>query len=112
EFNEKEKNNFQYVVIAVDEKKAKIERDQMVAILNAENILARRYFYPGCHKMEPYKSMPGYKKISLPVTDSIARQVVCLPSGTAISIQDVIQICEVIRYVCNNGSEIQHSCFQ
>jgi dTDP-4-amino-4,6-dideoxygalactose transaminase len=112
EFNEKEKNNFQYIVIVVDEKKAKIERDQMVAILNAENILARRYFYPGCHKMEPYSSMPWYKEISLPATDSIARQVACLPSGTAISIQDIIQICEIIRYVCNNGSEIQHSCFQ
>ena len=107
EFDENEKNNFQYIVIQVDAERAQIERDQLVAILNAENVLARRYFYPGCHKMEPYKSLPQYEKISLPETDSIAHQAICLPSGTALSTQEILHICEVIRFICNNGPEIK-----
>ena len=30
-------------------------RDDLVAALHAENVLARRYFYPGCHRLEPYR---------------------------------------------------------
>src|ERR1700690_603738 len=45
-YNDKEKNNFQYIVLEIDEKAAGIGRDLLVKILHAENILVRRYFYP------------------------------------------------------------------
>jgi len=109
EFAEKEKNNFQYIVIQIDEKLCHFSRDQLVEILNAENILARRYFYPGCHRMEPYRSMTRYQGITLPVTDAVARQVICLPNGTAVTTREVRQICDIIKFAVGNSEEISRS---
>jgi dTDP-4-amino-4,6-dideoxygalactose transaminase len=46
EYDEVEKNNYQYIILEIDEKLAGISRDLIVKILHAENVLARRYFYP------------------------------------------------------------------
>jgi len=54
--NNREKTNFQYVVFEIDKRRTGITRDQLVSILVAENVMARRYFFPGCHRMEPYRS--------------------------------------------------------
>jgi len=51
QYAEQEKNNFQYIVIEVEEKEADLSRDLLVKTLHAENVRARRYFYPGCHQM-------------------------------------------------------------
>ena len=53
EYNEQEQNNFQYIVAKIDPVKAGLNRDQLVDVLHAENVLARKYFWPGCHRMEP-----------------------------------------------------------
>ena len=47
-YNEKEKLNYQYIVLDIDETKMRLTRDQLNAILYRENVLARRYFYPLC----------------------------------------------------------------
>jgi hypothetical protein len=31
-------------------------RDLLLQAPATENIIARRHFYPGCHRMEPYRS--------------------------------------------------------
>ncbi|HEU4401699.1 MAG TPA: aminotransferase class I/II-fold pyridoxal phosphate-dependent enzyme, partial [Candidatus Polarisedimenticolia bacterium] len=54
--DDREPRNHQYVVLEVDEERAGIGRDQILRVLNAENVLARRYFHPGCHRAEPYRS--------------------------------------------------------
>src|SRR4030067_692382 len=51
EYNEAEKCNYQYVVLEIDENLTQVSRDHLIEILHAENILARRYYYPGCHNM-------------------------------------------------------------
>lgn len=55
-YDETEKCDFQYIVLEIDERITGISRDQLIELLHAENVLARRYFYPGCHRMEPYRS--------------------------------------------------------
>jgi len=55
-YDERESNNYQYIILEVDSRKAGISRDHLINILHAEKIRARRYFYPGCHRMEPYRS--------------------------------------------------------
>ena len=42
-------SNCLYVVCEVDEHEAGISRDLLCLILEAEGILAQRYFNPGCH---------------------------------------------------------------
>src|SRR5438874_10904919 len=57
-YDESERRNYQYVVVEVDASVAGITRDELVKVLHAENVIARRYFYPGVHRMEPYRSAP------------------------------------------------------
>ena len=52
-----------------------MSRDAIVVVLRAENVLAWRYFYPGCHRMKPFSAMHEYASVSLPVTDNFAARV-------------------------------------
>jgi dTDP-4-amino-4,6-dideoxygalactose transaminase len=85
------------VVAEVNEREAGISRDMLVKILHAENVIARRYFYPGCHKMEPYRSYFPHAGLLLPETEGLCERVLILPTGTAVSAAMVEQICQIIR---------------
>lgn len=96
-FDERERNNYQYIVFEVDEERTRIGRNDVVRILRAENILARRYFYPGCHRMEPYRSYFPNAGLLLPRTEELCERVLVLPTGTAVSPSSVQKICSIIR---------------
>jgi dTDP-4-amino-4,6-dideoxygalactose transaminase len=105
-YNEREKFNYQYIVLEVDEAETMVSRDQLIAILWTENVLARRYFFPGCHRMEPYRTYYPDAGASLPVTERLSERILSLPNGTAIGSDDISRICQVIRFVIANGREI------
>jgi len=102
-----ERSNYHYVVLEIDEAVAQIGRDEVQRVLWAENVLARRYFYPGCHRHEPYASDGRVREQRLPVTDTVAARVLCLPTGTAIGPDEVGAICRVIRFVADRAPEVQ-----
>jgi dTDP-4-amino-4,6-dideoxygalactose transaminase len=106
-YDEKEACNYQYVVLEIDESKAVVSRDQLMQILWAENVLARRYFYPGCHRMEPYRSYFPHAGVLLPETEQLVTRVLILPTGTSISAGDVSAVCRVIRLAVENGPEVR-----
>jgi len=105
-YPEAERCNYQYIVLEVEEEVTQISRDLLVDALHAENILARRYFYPGCHRMEPYRSFFPHASLLLPETERLARKIVVLPTGTAINEADVAAICQVIRLIAGNGKAV------
>jgi len=104
--DQREKNNYQYIVVDVDEAAAGISRDNLIKVLYAENVLARRYFFPSCHNMEPYRSYFPHAKMLLPVTERAMKRVLSLPTGTAVDDEDVRRICDLIRFVVAHGGEI------
>jgi dTDP-4-amino-4,6-dideoxygalactose transaminase len=106
-FDEAERNNYQYVVIEVDEATTKVSRDQVVDILWAENVLARRYFYPGCHRMEPYRSYYPNSGSVLPETEKLVQSVLVMPTGTAVSPDDISKVCGILEMVVRNGSYLR-----
>ena len=79
DYDANERCNYQYVVIEIDKAKTLVTRDELLEILHAENVLARRYFYPGCHRMEPYRSRYPEAGMKLPVTERLADCVVRYP---------------------------------
>lgn len=94
-YDDREKNNFQYIVVELDE--VVLDRDKMVQALRAENILARKYFWPGCHRMEPYASYYPHAGLLLPITERVAKRVIVLPTGLAITPSEIEKICSLIR---------------
>ena len=101
-YDENESCNYQYVVLEIDAAQTIVSRDELIQILYRENVLARRYFYPGCHRTAPYNATP----VSLPETERICNRVLSLPTGTAVSPADITTICEITSLVINNGREV------
>jgi len=103
---EGEDSNFHYVVIAIDQEAAGLSRDQLVDLLWAERVLARRYFFPGCHRMEPYRSYYPHAGLLLPHTEEVAGRVIVLPTGTAVSTDEVEAVCALIRFAVARGRDV------
>jgi dTDP-4-amino-4,6-dideoxygalactose transaminase len=103
-YDEGEANNYQYIVIELDEAVAGLGRDALQAVLQAENVLARRYFYPGCHRMEPYRSR--FPHVRLPATDRVASRVLTLPTGTAVGPEEIATVCRIVRLAAEYGAQV------
>lgn len=108
-YDENEDNNYQYIVVEINEEVAGISRDRLVEVLHAENVRARRYFYPGCHQMEPYQSYYPNAGLLLPQTEKLTRKVMSLPTGTAVGEKQIETICTLIQFAVSEGGEIQNS---
>jgi dTDP-4-amino-4,6-dideoxygalactose transaminase len=105
-YNEVEQCNYQYIILEIDESITGISRDTLMNILWAENVLARRYFYPGCHRMEPYRSYFPHSGLLLPETEQLVQRVLVLPTGTAVNSVDIRKICQIVRFAVQNGREV------
>jgi dTDP-4-amino-4,6-dideoxygalactose transaminase len=105
-YDETEKCNYQYIVLEIDEKVTQINRDELMEILWAENVIARRYFYPGCHRMEPYRTYYGGSEATLPITEELVKRVLLLPTGTAIGPSEISEICHIIKLAVEYGHKL------
>lgn len=83
DYDPSELNSHHYVVAEVQG--ASTRRDAIIAALQAENILARKYFWPGCHKMKPYSELYPHAHFTLANTEAVAQRVVVLPNGDSVS---------------------------
>lgn len=96
-FDTTSQNNFQYVVLEVTEGGA-VRRDAILAALHAENVLARKYFWPGCHRMKPYRDLFPNAGVMLGHTQDVADRVIVLPTGTTLPEGAPDLIATVVRH--------------
>lgn len=106
EYDPAESNNYQYVVAEIDAEAAGLSRDDLLEVLHAENVLARRYFHPGCHRMEPYRSYFPHARLLLPETERLTERVLSFPTGTAVAPAQIGTICERVRQALARSSEV------
>jgi len=100
-------SNYQYLVCQVNESEFGLSRDMLIALLKAENVNARRYFYPGLHRSIPYvQDLPQYLD-RLPNTDSLSASCLQLPIGALVSPEGVERICNVILRAHHASSAIR-----
>lgn len=107
EYDNSARCNYQYIILEIDPVQAGITRNDLVRILHAENVLARRYFYPGCHKMEPYRSHFPHAGLMLRETEKLTERVMSLPTGTAVTPNQIDTICQIIRSAVSYASDLQ-----
>ena len=103
--DESERRNFQYVVLEVDPAFG-LTRDELVRVLHAEGIRARRYFWPGCHRMEPYRTLFPDPSSWLPKTEEVAARVVVMPTGLPVGEDDIERVARVFRLVSAHVAQI------
>lgn len=102
-YDDSQNPNYQYVVAEVNCEEYGMSRDRLVEKLHEEGVLARRYFFPGVHRMEPFLTSSGAPMCSLPVTDRIAGEVLALPTGAAVCSTDIKSICRAISSARDQG---------
>lgn len=102
-----EETNWQYVVVRV-RPNSPLSRDELLRVLQTENVLARRYFWPGCHRMEPYATLHPEASQRLHVTGTLSEEVLVLPTGTAVTDDDVDGVIAIIRLALSAGTRVRH----
>jgi dTDP-4-amino-4,6-dideoxygalactose transaminase len=107
QYNPAERNNYQYIVVEVDPDKSPLNRDELVSVLHAENVLARKYFWPGCHRMEPYRSLQPNASLLLPETERIASRILLLPTGQTVSTSTVATVCRILHAALWRSAEVR-----
>ena len=105
QYDERERCNYQYIIVEMANDIG-MTRDQLVRVLVSEGIVARRYFWPGCHRSEPYRSAYPEQFNGCPVTDDVAARVIALPNGSRVDREVVAQVCSVVEFVMRNARRI------
>lgn len=107
EFDEREANNFQYLILEIAPEESPLTRDEVVAILHAENVIARRYFAPGCHRSAPYRRRARRGDAPLPVTERLAETVLALPTGAGVTTDDIAAIGDILRSAWESAAAVR-----
>lgn len=91
------KHNYSYFPIFVDAEKFGMTRDELYYKMKADNILARRYFYPLISDFTTYKGLPSASHDNLPKAFAIAESVICLPMHHELSDDDIVRILKFFK---------------
>lgn len=84
--------------ILVDEAKFGMNKDQFRETLLGQGVDTRDFFY--APSAQPILTKSGFGKGSFPVTERIAQTGCYLPSGLAITDDQIKLVCETIRSIC------------
>jgi dTDP-4-amino-4,6-dideoxygalactose transaminase len=108
-YPEGEQANYHYIVGEIEAEDAGLSAGEIVQVLFAENVLARRYFFPGCHRMEPYKSFFPHASLLLPETERLCSRVIVLPNGSSVDSEAISQISEIIRLAVSHPHAVREA---
>ncbi|HIH12167.1 TPA: aminotransferase class I/II-fold pyridoxal phosphate-dependent enzyme [Candidatus Woesearchaeota archaeon] len=97
-----ESNYFNFSII-IDQNEFGIDRNKLSEILTAAGVQSRKYFYRPIHQHQAYQK---YSLFSLPHTESIASNILCLPMHTGLTIDDVEYISTIIQKSCHRKSSV------
>lgn len=86
------KSNYAYFPVVFDE--YNLNRDEIFERLKAQDIIARKYFYPLTNSFECYKGK--FNVETTPIAKYIADRVLTLPLYADLDLEDVDRICDII----------------
>jgi len=88
--------NHSYYPIVI-EKDYPLSREDLYQKLRANNVYARRYFYPLISEFSMYRGLPSASHHNLPVAAEIASKVLCLPIYPNLSNEQITFIIDLIK---------------
>lgn len=88
------KSNYAYFPIVFDKEKLSQSRDEIADKLAAENVFARKYFYPLTSDFSTVRK--NFNVNETPVAKSIADNILTLPLYADLSVKEVDRICDIV----------------
>lgn len=89
-------SNYGYFPVLVEDAYP-VSRDELYTRLRAHGVFARRYFYPLISAFPMYRGLASARPENLPVANSIARRILCLPIYPTLTDEQHGLICELVR---------------
>jgi len=86
--------NYAYFPVVFDQ--YKYTRDEVADRLEAQDIYARKYFFPLTNSYECYRDWPTAGKEKTPLAAYIADRVLTLPMYAGLAADDIDRICDII----------------
>lgn len=86
--------NYAYFPVVFDG--YKYTRNEIFAMLQEQNITARKYFFPLTNSFECYRHYPTAGVEKTPVAQHLALRVLTLPLYADLTLEDVDRICDII----------------
>jgi dTDP-4-amino-4,6-dideoxygalactose transaminase len=85
------KSNYSYFPIILDPQRS-LNRDRVYHSMRADNIFARRYFYPLISEFPMYRDLPSSSRSNLPIAWEAAERVLCLPIFPSLTQEDQARV--------------------
>ena len=93
------KHCYSYFPVFIDYEKYGKSRDELYQELKKHNIFGRRYFYPLISQFPTYRDLVSAQPRKMPVAEKVTEQVVCLPIYSGLPLENVIEICSLIKSI-------------
>lgn len=103
-----ERLNYEFTLVEVADD-LPLSRDDLLEILLAENTRTRAYYSPPVH-LSPHRPSQMAAP-SLPVTEGLAKRYLQMPMGELVSLEDIDQICDLLRLVLLHADEVAHQLY-
>jgi len=97
-------STFKDYSIIVDSEKTGIDRDMLASLLEKENIVTRKYFYPPVHMQEAYRLC---NRDGLEITERLSTRVLSLPIYSALTDKAIEKICYAFDRILKYKDEIK-----
>ncbi|SEC60261.1 dTDP-4-amino-4,6-dideoxyglucose [Rhizobiales bacterium GAS191] len=98
--------NFQSFVALVERSEFGLTRDELLAVLRAENVAATKHFSPPSHTVKPFSEI-ALDRGQLQNTELAAQQTLQFPVGARVTAEHIEQICDIVREAHTHSKSIR-----
>lgn len=101
-------STYQNVSVVVDSEAFGLTRDELCAALDADNVMARKYFWPPAHCHAAYRTA-AVEETRLPVTMAVSSSILCLPMHPAKPIDVTLRVVEAVRDIWSHREAVRQA---
>lgn len=102
-----DRSSYKDFTIRVDAPEFGLDRDTLSQALAQEGIDTRAYYVPPVHQQSTYRDLARRQRPYLPITESLAADVLSLPMYSHMPVDCVSRVCEAMRRLHMHASEVQ-----
>lgn len=101
--------NYQYMSLEIVADEYGLDRDELYQCLRAENIVARKYFWPLCSNLPCYHALPSASPSLLPNANRLAGRIINLPLHNEMNESDVDRVVEIVAGLPSQAAAIRRA---
>jgi dTDP-4-amino-4,6-dideoxy-D-glucose transaminase len=102
--DEKERMNYEFALLTTGPD-FPFDRDFIVKLFRAENAMAQPYYSPPLHLSSHCPA--SIRPPSLPVTEKLAREIIQMPVGELVSLEDIVIMADFFRFIYDQADAIR-----